>query len=275
MTPGHAMPGSATPSQSTPGQSAPGRVTPAAAPPLIRLRHVGKAYVRGDQAIPVLLDISLEVAAGEFVALMGPSGSGKSTLLNLIAGIDKPSTGSIEIGGIDIARHGEAALADWRAANVGFIFQFYNLMPVLSAFDNVELPLLLTGLGARERRARVPRVLELVGLSDRADHLPSELSGGQQQRVAIARAVVTDPQLIVADEPTGDLDRHTGEEVLGLLDTLVTQLGKTIVMVTHDPKAAARAHRLVHLEKGVLVPEEAPARAPAAAPADAAPTAGS
>ncbi|OYV00434.1 MAG: ABC transporter ATP-binding protein, partial [Burkholderiales bacterium PBB5] len=207
----------------------------------------------GGQAIPVLLDIQLDVAQGEFVALMGPSGSGKSTLLNLIAGIDKPSSGSIAIGGVDIASLSEGQLADWRAANVGFIFQFYNLLPVLSAFDNVELPLLLTPLNARQRHERVAAVLQLVGLADRADHYPSELSGGQQQRVAIARALVTDPQLIVADEPTGDLDRATGEEVLSLLDQLVHQLGKTIVMVTHDPKAAARAGRLVHLEKGVLV----------------------
>ena len=223
------------------------------APPLIRIRHLSKGYVRGGQAIPVLLNIDLTVAQGEFVALMGPSGSGKSTLLNLIAGIDKPSSGTIEIGGVDIVGLGEGALADWRAANVGFIFQFYNLLPVLSAFDNVELPLLLTGLSARQRRQRVAAVLDLVGLTDRAEHYPSELSGGQQQRVAIARAVVSDPQLIVADEPTGDLDRSTGEDVLSLLDQLVHELGKTIVMVTHDPKAAARAGRMVHLEKGVLV----------------------
>jgi len=227
----------------------------AAAVPLIRIQHLSKGYVRGGQAIPVLLDIDLTVAQGEFVALMGPSGSGKSTLLNLIAGIDKPSAGTIEIGGVNIARLGEGALADWRAAHVGFIFQFYNLLPVLSAFDNVELPLLLTNLSSRQRHERVAAVLAMVGLSDRADHYPSELSGGQQQRVAIARALVTDPQLIVADEPTGDLDRATGEEVLSLLDQLVHQLGKTIVMVTHDPKAAARAARLVHLEKGVLVHE--------------------
>ena len=226
--------------------------------PLIAIRHLSKGYVRGGQAIPVLLDIQLDVAPGEFIALMGPSGSGKSTLLNLIAGIDKPSAGTIEIGGVDIARLSEGELADWRAANVGFIFQFYNLLPVLSAFDNVELPLLLTGLSSRERQARVTQVLQLVGLTDRADHYPSELSGGQQQRVAIARALVTDPLLIVADEPTGDLDRATGEEVLSLLDQLVHELGKTIVMVTHDPKAAARAGRMVHLEKGVLV-DEAPA----------------
>ena len=228
-----------------------------AATPLIRIRHLSKGYVRGDQAIPVLLDIELEVAQGDFVALMGPSGSGKSTLLNLIAGIDKPSSGTIEIGGVDIARLSEGELADWRAANVGFIFQFYNLMPVLSAFDNVALPLLLTPLSSRERHERVAAALALVDLTDRADHFPNELSGGQQQRVAIARAFVTDPLLIVADEPTGDLDRHTGEEVLGLLEQLVSDLGKTIVMVTHDPKAAAKAHRVVHLEKGVLVPDSA------------------
>ena len=224
---------------------------------LIRISHLSKGYVRGGQAIPVLLDINLDVARGEFIALMGPSGSGKSTLLNLIAGIDKPSAGTIEIDGVDIAGLSEGQLADWRAANVGFIFQFYNLLPVLSAFDNVELPLLLTGLSSRERHDRVAAMLDLVGLTDRADHYPSELSGGQQQRVAIARALVTDPVLIVADEPTGDLDRTTGAEVLSLLDQLVHERGKTIVMVTHDPKAAARAGRMVHLEKGVLV-DEAP-----------------
>jgi putative ABC transport system ATP-binding protein len=223
--------------------------------PLIRIRALSKSYRRAGQDIPVLLDIHLDVQPGEFVALMGPSGSGKSTLLNLIAGIDHPTSGTIEIAGVDIATLGEGALADWRAANVGFIFQFYNLLPVLTAFENVELPLLLTRLSARERAERVDALLALVGLSDRADHRPNELSGGQQQRVAIARALVTDPQLIVADEPTGDLDRHTGEEVLHLMDRLVRELGKTIVMVTHDPKAAARAQRLIHLEKGVLVDE--------------------
>ena len=224
-------------------------------PPLIRIRGLSKGYRRGGQVIPVLLDLDMDVAAGEFVALMGPSGSGKSTLLNLIAGIDKPSAGTIEIGGVDIAELGEGELADWRAANVGFVFQFYNLLPVLSAQDNVALPLLLTSLSSRERAERARVVLRLVGLSDRADHLPNELSGGQQQRVAIARALVSDPLLIVADEPTGDLDRVTGEEILGLLERLVVEMGKTIVMVTHDPKAAARARRLVHLEKGVLVDE--------------------
>jgi len=220
---------------------------------LIRLRGLEKTYQRGGQRIPVLQGIDLDVPAGDFIALMGPSGSGKSTLLNLLAGIDQPSAGTIEIGGIDIATLGEGRLADWRAANIGFIFQFYNLMPVLTALENVELPLLLTGLNARQRREHALAALALVGLSDRLDHRPSELSGGQQQRVAIARALVTDPTLIVADEPTGDLDRHTAEEVLALLDQLNRELGKTIVMVTHDPKAATRAHRVVELEKGVLV----------------------
>ena len=224
-------------------------------PPLIRIQGLRKTYRRGEQDIPVLEGIDLDVHAGEFVALMGPSGSGKSTLLNLVAGIDKPSAGTIEIAGTDIATLDEGQLADWRAANVGFIFQFYNLLPVLTAAENVELPLLLTNLSARERRERVAQALALVSLADRAAHYPNELSGGQQQRVAIARALVGDPTLIVADEPTGDLDRHTGEEVLSLLEQLVAELGKTIVMVTHDPKAAARAHRLVHLEKGVLVDE--------------------
>ncbi len=223
--------------------------------PLIRIRGLSKAYLRGEQVLPVLTGIDLVVQRGEFVALMGPSGSGKSTLLNLIAGIDQPSGGAIEIDGVDIATLSDTQLADWRARNVGFIFQFYNLMPVLTAFENVELPLLLTPLSSRERRERVAAVLELVGLQDRADHYPNELSGGQQQRVAIARALVSDPVLIVADEPTGDLDRTTGEEVLGLLEQLVSGLNKTIVMVTHDPKAAARAQRMVHLEKGVLVDE--------------------
>jgi len=184
---------------------------------------------------------------------MGPSGSGKSTLLNLIAGIDHPSSGRILINGVDIATLDESALADWRAANVGFIFQFYNLMPVLTAYENVELPLLLTHLSRRQRKEHVEACLAMVGLSERMDHYPNELSGGQQQRVAIARALVTDPTLIVADEPTGDLDRATGEEVLKLMDELHRDLGKTIVMVTHDPKAASRASRMIHLEKGVLV----------------------
>jgi putative ABC transport system ATP-binding protein len=221
--------------------------------PLVATRALSKYYVRGDQVIPVLVDINLDVYAGDYVALMGPSGSGKSTLLNLIAGIDKPTAGEIRVLGVDIAQLPEGDLAAWRAANVGFIFQFYNLMPVLSAFQNVELPLQLTSLSRSERRERVDVALALVGLSDRATHKPNELSGGQQQRVAIARALITDPALIVADEPTGDLDRTTAEEILGLLERLNDELGKTIIMVTHDPKAAEKAHRLVHLEKGLLV----------------------
>lgn len=224
-------------------------------PPVIRIRNLSKTYYRGGQAIHVLEGVDLDIDHSEFLALMGPSGSGKSTLLNLIAGIDKPTGGTIEIRGVNIASLNEAQLADWRASNVGFIFQFYNLMPVLTAFENVELPLLLTNLSRSQRKAHVEAALEMVKLGDRMDHYPNELSGGQQQRVAIARALVTDPTLIVADEPTGDLDRHTAEEVLDLLDQLQRDLGKTIIMVTHDPKAAARAGRMVHLEKGVLVPE--------------------
>jgi putative ABC transport system ATP-binding protein len=201
----------------------------------------------------VLVDINLDVRVGDYLALMGPSGSGKSTLLNLIAGIDKPSGGAIRVAGVDIGRLSDADLAAWRASHVGFIFQFYNLMPVLTAFENIELPLLLAALSRRERRERVEIALSLVALTDRADHYPGELSGGQQQRVAIARALVTDPTLIVADEPTGDLDRVTGEEILALLDRLNRELGKTILLVTHDPKAAEKARRIVHLEKGVLI----------------------
>jgi putative ABC transport system ATP-binding protein len=227
------------------------------AEPLIRIRDLSKSYQRGGQLIEVLSHLQLEVRPGEFVALMGPSGSGKSTLLNLIAGIDQPTSGRIEIDGVDIATLSEGALADWRASHVGFIFQFYNLMPVLTAFENVELPLLLTRLSRQQRHAHVTTALEMVHLTDRMDHYPNELSGGQQQRVAIARALVSDPTLIVADEPTGDLDRHTGEEILKLLQQLQRDLGKTIVMVTHDPKAAACAGRVIHLEKGELVPDEA------------------
>jgi putative ABC transport system ATP-binding protein len=227
-------------------------VTPTA-PVLVEIRKLTKFYQRGGQIIPVLVDLDLDVRLGDFVALMGPSGSGKSTLLNLIAGIDKPSGGTIKVGDVDIARLSEADLARWRATHVGFVFQFYNLMPVLTALENVELPLLLASMSRRERRERVDIVLSLVGLADRADHYPNELSGGQQQRVAIARALITDPTLIVADEPTGDLDRTTGEEILALLDRLNRELRKTILMVTHDPKAAEKARRIVHLEKGLLV----------------------
>lgn len=222
---------------------------------LISIRELYKTYQRGNQPVPVLMGINLEIHAGDYVSLMGPSGSGKSTLLNLIAGIDKPTAGALLIDDIDIAALPESELANWRAANVGFIFQFYNLMPVLNAFENVELPLLLTHLSKSQRREHVETALAMVGLADRMDHYPNELSGGQQQRVAIARALISDPQLIVADEPTGDLDRQSADDILSLLDRLNCELGKTIVMVTHDPKCAARAKQQVHLEKGLLLSE--------------------
>lgn len=221
--------------------------------PLVELRGVSKSYRRGSQLVPVLDALSFEIAAGEFLALMGPSGSGKSTLLNLVAGIDKPDSGTIFVGGVDITALSESALANWRAGSVGFIFQFYNLIPVLTAFENVELPLLLTGLSKRKRKEHIETVLSLVNLADRMDHYPSELSGGQQQRVAIARAMVADPTILVADEPTGDLDRTSAGEILALMDRLVTDFGKTIIMVTHDPRAAEKAGRVVQLEKGELV----------------------
>jgi putative ABC transport system ATP-binding protein len=220
---------------------------------IVRLRDVAKSYTRGNQVIPVLEGITLDIVGGEFLALMGPSGSGKSTLLNLIAGIDKVDAGKIIAGDVDITVLTEAELAAWRSTHVGFIFQFYNLIPVLTAFENVELPLLLTGLSRRRRKEHVETVLSLVNLSDRMDHYPSELSGGQQQRVAIARAMVADPTILVADEPTGDLDRQSAREILSLMDRLVTEFGKTVIMVTHDPKAAETAHRIIHLEKGLLV----------------------
>ena len=220
---------------------------------LIEILDLAKAYTRGKQRVPVLQGVNLDVAAGDFFALMGPSGSGKTTLLNLIGGLDTPSAGSIVIGGQRVDRLGGAALARWRAAHVGFVFQFYNLLPMLSAQKNVELPLLLTKLPAGERRKRAAIALQLVGLADRAGHKPSELSGGQQQRVAIARAIVTDPTLLVCDEPTGDLDRASAEEVLTLLQRLNREYGKTIVMVTHDPRAAEHASHMVHLDKGELV----------------------
>ncbi|GAB3445462.1 ABC transporter ATP-binding protein [Massilia solisilvae] len=220
---------------------------------LVEIEHLAKSYRRGRQVVPVLTDITLSVAAGDFTALMGPSGSGKSTLLNLIAGIDKPDRGILRVAGLDITALSEPELADWRAAHIGFIFQFYNLMPVLSAFENVELPLLLTNLSRRERRERAEMTLQMVGLADRMDHLPGELSGGQQQRVAIARAIVTDPVLIAADEPTGDLDRASASEVLDLMQRLNRELGKTIIMVTHDAHAAQQARTVIHLEKGELL----------------------
>lgn len=227
--------------------------TEPAAAPIVEIRGLSKAYRRGGQTVPVLEDLDLDIGAGDFLALMGPSGSGKSTLLNLIAGIDKPDTGSLRVGGVDITRLPERVLADWRAQHVGFIFQFYNLMPVLTALENVELPLLLTSLGRRERRERVELALSMVGLADRMDHRPTELSGGQQQRVAIARAIITDPTLLVADEPTGDLDRVSAGEILGLMEQLNAQLGKTIVMVTHDQRAAEQAHSILQLDKGAIV----------------------
>ena len=220
--------------------------------PLIEISHLSKSYQRGDQVIPVLSDITFDIAAGEFLALIGPSGSGKSTLLNCIAGIDSLDAGSITVGGTDIATLSESELAVWRSRHVGFIFQFYNLIPVLTALENVELPLLLTSLSAAARRAHALAALAAVGLSDRTDHKPNQLSGGQQQRVAIARAIVTDPDIIVADEPTGDLDRVSAADVMALLKRLNTELGKTIVMVTHDHKAAEAAHLVRELDKGEL-----------------------
>lgn len=220
--------------------------------PIVEIKHLTKSYRRGGQVVPVLTNLSFDIPDGEFIALMGPSGSGKSTLLNLIAGIDKLDSGSLRVGGVDITALSEAELADWRAANVGFIFQFYNLMPVLTAFENVELPLLLTGLTRKQRNERVELALAMVGLADRMEHYPSELSGGQQQRVAIARAFIADPTILVADEPTGDLDRVSADEILVMLDRLNREMKKTIIMVTHDPHAAEKAHSIRHLEKGEL-----------------------
>ena len=223
---------------------------------LIDIEHVEKIYKRDQIEVPVLNDINLQVPEGEYVALMGPSGSGKTTLLNLIAGIDQPTRGRIVIGGKDIATMSQTELAAWRSHSIGFIFQLYNLLPVLNAFENVELPLLLTKLSKRERRQHVETALSIVGLADRMDHYPRQLSGGQEQRVAIARAIVSDPKILVADEPTGDLDAKSAEEILELLKRLNEEFRKTIVMVTHDPKAAARAHRMIHLDKGVLHADE-------------------
>ena len=226
------------------------------AEPLIDIEHVEKVYRRDALEIPVLNDINLKISAGEFVSLMGPSGSGKTTLLNLIAGIDQPTRGRIVIGGRDIAKISQTELAKWRSSTIGFIFQLYNLLPVLTAFENVELPLLLTPLKRAQRRKHVETALGIVSLIDRMDHYPRQLSGGQEQRVAIARAIVSDPSILVADEPTGDLDAKSAEEILVLLNRLNGEFGKTIVMVTHDPKAAARAHRMIHLDKGVLHADE-------------------
>src|SRR5437868_164592 len=220
---------------------------------LIKIRDLSKIYERGKQKVEVLHHIDLDVEEGDFLALMGPSGSGKTTLLNLIGGLDTPSGGSIAVGGQRIDQLGGNALAKWRAARVGFVFQFYNLMPMLSAQRNVELPLLLTKLSAAERKKRASIALQLVGLADRGAHKPGELSGGQQQRVSIARAIVSDPTLLVCDEPTGDLDRQSAEDVLTLLQALNREHGKTIVMVTHDPRAASRASHTLHLDKGTLV----------------------
>ena len=220
--------------------------------PIVEIRSLYKSYLRGNQVVPVLHDITFDIMEGEFLALMGPSGSGKSTLLNLMAGIDKVDRGVITVGGVDITALSEVELARWRARNVGFIFQFYNLIPVLTAYENVELPPLLTGLTKKERKEHVGVALRVVSLSDRMEHYPGQLSGGQQQRVAIARAIVTDPAILVADEPTGDLDRASAEEIMDLMDRLNTGSRKTIVMVTHDPRAARKAHTIRHLDKGVL-----------------------
>jgi putative ABC transport system ATP-binding protein len=220
---------------------------------IIQVKNVSKSYWRNSLEIPVLHDLTLNVEEGEFLALMGPSGSGKTTLLNLIAGIDRPSKGELNVAGTDIAKLNESGLAKWRSASVGFVFQFYNLIPVLTAYENVELPLLLTKLSKSERKKHVENVLSIVGLGDRVHHYPKQLSGGQEQRVAIARAIVTDPAILVADEPTGDLDKTSAQEILTLMDRLNKEFKKTIVMVTHDPHAAEKATRLLHLEKGDLV----------------------
>ncbi len=220
--------------------------------PIVKIRELTKVYAQGEIQVTALDRITLDIAAGEFLALMGPSGSGKSTLLHIIAGVDRPTSGECLVQGVDVTKLNESQLADWRNQNVGFIFQTFNLIPVLTAAENVELPLLLTQLDRRQRRQQVETALEVVGLADRAKHLPRQLSGGQEQRVAIARALVTDPKLIVADEPTGNLDLHSAQEVLTALQSLRRDAGKTIIMVTHDPKAAAFGTRQIHLEKGEL-----------------------
>ncbi len=220
--------------------------------PIVQIRGVSKSYRRDSNKVPVLNNITLDVPAGEFVGLMGPSGSGKTTLLNLIAGIDRPDSGSVSVAGTDVAQLSESQLAKWRATHIGFVFQFYNLIPVLTAYENVELPLLLAPLSKQQRKEHVDTALALVGLADRTKHYPRQLSGGQEQRVAIARAIATDPTILVADEPTGDLDRKSAEEILTLLERLNKEFKKTIVMVTHDPHAAERAHVVRHLDKGEL-----------------------
>jgi putative ABC transport system ATP-binding protein len=219
---------------------------------IVQVRGVSKTYRRDSSSVPVLENITLDVPEGEFVGLMGPSGSGKTTLLNLIAGIDRPDSGSVTVAGTDVTTLNESQLAKWRSTHIGFVFQFYNLIPVLTAYENVELPLLLTPLSKADRRKHVETALALVGLADRVHHYPRQLSGGQEQRVAIARAIATDPTILVADEPTGDLDRKSAEEILTLLERLNKEFKKTIVMVTHDPHAAERAHTVRHLDKGVL-----------------------
>lgn len=226
--------------------------------PLVTIRDVHKYYTRGSERIDVLKGVSLEIPPGDFLALMGPSGSGKTTLLNMLGGIDTPTQGLIDVAGVSIGTLSGSALSRWRASHVGFVFQLYNLLPALSAARNVELPLLLTSLSRAERRARASLALKVVGLAERANHYPRQLSGGQEQRVGIARAIVTDPTLLLCDEPTGDLDRKSGDEILELLQTLNADYGKTIVMVTHDPRAAERARRTLHLDKGVLVEDAAP-----------------
>ena len=227
---------------------------------IVQIRDLTKVYGHGEIEVLALDHVDLDIATGEFLALMGPSGSGKSTLLHILAGIDRPTGGQCLVQGTNVAELGETDLADWRNTHVGFVFQTFNLIPVLTAFENVELPLLLTALSAGERRKHVAAALELVGLADRTKHLPRQLSGGQEQRVAIARALVTDPTLLVADEPTGNLDAHAAADVLGLLQRLNQEAGKTVIMVTHDPKAAAYARRVVHLEKGELVNDEGQAQ---------------
>ena len=226
---------------------------------LVRIADVHKFYSRGNERVDVLQGVNISIPKGDFLALMGPSGSGKTTLLNLMGGLDTPTSGAVEIGGVRINDLSGSALSKWRSRHIGFVFQLYNLLPVLNAERNVELPLLLTNLSKAERRKRAQIALKVVGLADRASHYPRQLSGGQEQRVGIARAIVTDPDLLLCDEPTGDLDRKSGDEILDLLQTLNREHGKTIVMVTHDPRAADRARRTLHLEKGVLVEEGVPA----------------